>query len=64
MTHYQAYDSVSRPLLFKKLESIGFGGRVLSLIKSMYNEDCIKFLINGRYTSPLWLTRGVKQGKV
>ena len=46
-----------------KLEKIGFGGKTLSLIKSMYHNDHIRFLINGSYTEPLWLTQGVKQGK-
>ena len=29
----------------------------------MYQNDNIEFLINGQYSSPLWLTQGVKQGK-
>ena len=60
----QAYDSVNRSLLFTKLESIGFGGRILSLIKSMYSNDALQFLVNGRLTCPLFLTRGVKQGSL
>ena len=60
---FQAYDSVWRPGLFAKLSALGFGGRTLSLIKSMYTNDSVSFLINGHFTSELWLTRGVKQGK-
>ena len=41
---------------------MGFGGRVLSLITSMYASDRIQFDVNGKLTSPLWLTQGVKQG--
>ena len=41
---------------------MGFGGRVLSLITSMYATDRIQFDVNGQLTSPLWLTQGVKQG--
>ena len=48
--------------LFAKLEHIGFGGKTLQLIKSMYNNDSIRFLINGKYSDELWLTQGVKQG--
>ena len=29
----------------------------------MYSNDSLRFLINGHYSSPLWLTQGVKQGK-
>ena len=59
----QAYDSIWRPALFAKLQQLGFGGRTLDLIKSMYRNDSLKFLINGRYTEQLWLSQGVKQGK-
>ena len=58
----QAYDSVWRAGLFAKLQHMGFGGRVLSLITSMYATDRIRFDVNGHLTSPLWLTQGVKQG--
>ena len=51
-----------RPKLFAKLKRIGFGGKVLRLIKSMYQNDSIRFLINGRLTAPLYLLTGVKQG--
>ena len=60
----KAYDRVWRPRLFEKLEKLGFGGRVLSLIKSMYQNDCIRFMINGELTAPIWLLRGVKQGNI
>ena len=60
--YFQAYDSVWREGLYRKLNNLGFGGRVLTLIKSMYCNDNLKFLINGKYTSPIWLTKGVKQG--
>ena len=58
----QAYDNVWRPALFAKLEKIGFGGKTVNLIKSMYKNDSVRFNINGRYSDELWLTRGVKQG--
>ena len=59
---FQAYDSVWRPALFAKLTASGFGGKTLTLIKSMYNTDQIKFLINGQYSDLLHITQGVKQG--
>ncbi|XP_023328114.1 uncharacterized protein LOC111701175, partial [Eurytemora carolleeae] len=38
----KAYDSVCRELLYTKLRHIGFGGRVVSLIRSMYYNDCVR----------------------
>ena len=48
--------------MFAKLSKLGFGGRTLSLIKSMYSNDSLKFLINGKYSETLYLSKGVKQG--
>ena len=58
----KAYDSVNREILYKKLVSIGFGGKVLSMIQSMNFNDCIKVKIGGEFSEPVWFTRGVKQG--
>ena len=58
----QAYDSVWREALYLKLRRLGFGGKTLDFIKSMYHNDNIKFLINGHLSQPLFLTQGVKQG--
>ena len=59
----QAYDSVWRQALYVKLNNLGFGGKTLQLIKSMYCNDRLRFLINGKFTEELFLTQGVKQGK-
>ena len=59
---FQAYDSVWRPALFAKLKQVGFGGKTLQLIQSMYRNDSVSFLINGHFSPQLWLSRGVKQG--
>ena len=58
----KAYDSVCRELLYTKLSRIGFGGKVVGLIRSMYYNDCIRLTLPGKLTSPLWFTKGVKQG--
>ena len=58
----KAYDSVNRELLSAKLDTIGFGGKVKSLIQSMYNNDSIRVRIKGGLSAPLWFTKGVKQG--
>ena len=60
----KAYDSVNRELLYTKLDSIGFGGKVKSIIQSMYYNDCVRVRIDGGLSAPLWFTKGVKQGCV
>ena len=60
----KAYDSVDRELLYRKLDSIGFGGRIKSIVQSMYFNDCVRVRIKGGLSAPLWFTKGVKQGCV
>ena len=58
----KAYDSVDREILYKKLDHCGFGGRVLSMVQSMYYNDSVQIRIGKTLSSPLWFTHGVKQG--
>ena len=58
----KAYDSICRELLYVKLSRIGFGGRVLSLIQSMYCSDNIQLTLPIRFSAPIWFKKGVKQG--
>ena len=58
----KAYDSVNREVLWKKLSSMGFGGRFLASLKSLYTNDCIDCMVNGRLTRPIFLRRGLRQG--
>ena len=58
----KAYDSVWREGLYVKLQHVGFGGRTLRLLMSMYQNDRLQFFVMGAYSSPLWLRLGVKQG--
>ena len=53
---------VWRAGLWAKLTTMGFGGKTLRLIQSMYKNDSISFFINGQYSPKLWLSQGVKQG--
>ena len=46
-------------LSYAKLESLGFGGRVKTLIQSMYYNDCVRVRIAGSLPAPLWFTKGV-----
>ena len=58
----KAYDSICRELLYVKLSRIGFGGKVLSLIQSMYYNDNVQLTLPTRLSAPIWFTKGVKQG--
>ena len=60
----KAYDSVNRELLYLKLDSLGFGGKVKRIIQSMYYNDNVRVRLCGGLSNPLWFTRGVKQGCV
>ena len=58
----KAYDSVCQELLYTKLRSIGFGGRVVSLNRSMYFNDSVQINLAHGLLEPLYFTQGVKQG--
>ena len=58
------YDSVNRELLYLKLDSLRFGGKVKQIKQSMYFNDNVRARLCGGLSNPLWLTRGVKGGCV
>ena len=58
----KAYDSVCRELLYTKLRYLGFGGRVVSIIRSMYYNDSVRISLESGVSEPLYFTQGVKQG--
>ena len=58
----KAYDSVDRGVLWKKLGDLGFGGKFLESIKSLYKGDFITCKTNGITTNPVYLRRGLRQG--
>ena len=52
----KAYDSVDRELMYCKLDAVGFGGRVKSLIQSMYYNDCVRVRLGNGLLSLLLFT--------
>ena len=58
----KAYDTVCRELLYTKLRKIGFGGKVVALIRSMNYIDCVRVNFAQRLSDPIYFTQGVKQG--
>ena len=58
----KAYDSVDRAVLWGKLRKLGFGGKFLKSIQSMYEGDYVTCQSNGVTTNPVYLGRGLRQG--
>ena len=58
----KAFDSIPRQLLFFKVENAGIKNCFLSLLKSMYDDDCSVVKKDGLITEPLNCFKGVKQG--
>ena len=60
----KAYDSVNRELLYTKLDTIGFGGRVKSIIQSMYYNDSVRVRIKGGLSLLSGLPKALNRGVV
>ena len=58
----KAYDSVDRDVLWEKLRKLGFGGKFLKSLQSMYKGDYVTCQTNGATTNPVYLGRGLRQG--
>ena len=58
----KAYDSVNRAILWSKLSKLGISGEFLGCLKSLYTDDSIDCMANGVLTSPIYLSRGLRQG--
>ena len=58
----KAYDSVDRNILWQRMASLGFGGKFLDTIKSIYSGDSVQCETNGITTKPIYLRRGLRQG--
>jgi len=48
--------------LWGKLSSLGFGGKYLQTLKSIYAGDSVQCEVNGLLTRPIYLSRGLRQG--
>ena len=58
----KAYDSIDRSLLWLKLEDLGIGGNILTVIKSMYQDVKYCVRLNGIDTEWFKVMNGLKQG--
>ena len=59
----QAYDSVDRQVLWKKLQKIGIRGKFLNMLQAMYTGDSVDTEVNGVPTKSMiyFLLPGVPQ---
>ena len=60
----KAFDSISRKLLWPILLKNGINGKMFSCLKSMYKDVKAKVRSNGKFTSLINCSKGVKQGDV
>ena len=58
----KAYDSVDRDILWNKMRELGFGGKFLQSLQSMYQGDYVTSDVNGTTTNAVFLGRGLRQG--
>ena len=56
------FDRVDHSFLFKVLEKFGFGPGFMGLVRSFYEGATSRVLINGVFSEPIDLGRGVRQG--
>ncbi|XP_050509001.1 uncharacterized protein LOC126886189 [Diabrotica virgifera virgifera] len=59
----RAFDSVSHNLLWQKLYNIGVSGRIILLLRNIYNEASMQVAASDGFTSQLDISAGVLQGE-
>ena len=60
----KAFDFVNRTFLYYKLIKMGYGGRLLKIIHSMFSKSCAKVRWQGQLGLSLDSTHGVLQGGI
>jgi len=59
-----AFDSISRPALWLLLSRLGIPGKIINLMKSLYDQSVSCVLANGLQSEWFEITSGVRQGCV
>ena len=52
---------VPRDKLYALLQSLGYKGKTLDILQSLYMNDSLRVCVNGRLTEEIYLDMGVKQ---
>ena len=60
----KAFDRIDHRLLFFQLMKMGFGGKILQAIKSIYSDGKAQINLNGHLTEPFEVSCGVRQGDI
>ena len=58
----KAFDRVDHGYLYKVLEKVGFGGRLIGWVRRMYEGAASRIKVNGIVTGEFTLERSVRQG--
>ena len=58
----KAFDSISRPKMWKILKVYGIPVKIVEAIKCLYDYSSSKVRINNQYSEPFQVTTGVLQG--
>ena len=58
----KAFDRLSHEFIFKMLKELGFGKIMLQWFELLYKNNISSIEINGAYTLPIKMKRGIKQG--
>lgn len=58
----KAYDYVDREFLFESMVRMGFGGRVVGWVRTLYENASMRVQVNGRLGSSVSMGRGLRQG--
>ena len=58
----KAFDTVWRKGLIAKIESYGVQGKMLNVIKSLYNDATAQVKVSDQLSAPFEISLGVKQG--
>ena len=57
----KAFDRVEHDFLFKTMAAFGFGSNFIDWIRVVYANASTKVKVNGHYTNPIFLKRGLRQ---
>jgi exonuclease III len=58
----KAFDTVPHGALIEKLRALGVKGKILELIRAIYDSSQFRVRIGGKFTGIIQLLRGVRQG--
>ena len=58
----KAFDRVNQEYLIGVLEKVGINGKMLDMVKAMYNNITSQIMVNGKATGKIKIERSIRQG--